>query len=115
MTVEEIGKSLKVLTDGCWEYGEQMALIAEWIHRDFEFRAEKKNNVFSIDDVDRYWYYSGRNLREFVEVTFWVNPVTFERKETTRRQSFFPSEEFGMPDWCKSITEHRRALNAKDY
>lgn len=70
---------------------------------------------FQIETVDRYWYYCGRNNRKFVEVTFWINPLTFERKETVRGESFFPSEEYKMPEWCKSIKEHRSSLDAQYY
>lgn len=73
------------------------------------------NNEFSIERVDRYWYYCGRNCKKYVETTYWYNPETLERKETVRSESLFPSEEYNMPEWCRGITEHRRNLDAQYY
>lgn len=70
---------------------------------------------WQIEKVDRYWYYCGRNNREFVETTYWYDPITLRRKETSRKKCFFPSEEWEMPDWCRGITEHRRSLDAANY
>lgn len=71
--------------------------------------------ALQLERTDRYWYYCGRNNREFVETTYWYNPVNRERTETTRRKCFFPSEEWEMPEWCKGITEHRKNLDAQYY
>lgn len=68
-----------------------------------------------IERTDRYWHYCGRNNRQFVETTYWYNSITQERTETTRSESFFPSEEWNMPEWCKGITEHRSRLDAQYY
>ena len=112
MTTEEIYKNIIEITDGSFAYREQINLIARWVNHNF---INKNENIFMIESVDRYWYYCGRNNREFVEVTFWINPLTLERKETVRKESFFPSEEFRMPEWCKSIKDHRSSLDAQYY
>lgn len=70
---------------------------------------------FLIEKVDRYWFYCGRNCKQFVETTYWYNPITLEREERSRTDSFFPSDEYRMPEWCKGITEHRKSLDTQYY
>ena len=41
---------------------------------------------WQIEKVDRYWYYCGRNNREFVETTYWYDPITLRRKETSEEK-----------------------------
>ena len=67
---------------------------------------------FKIESVDRYYYFSGRNGKNYVEVTFWYNPVSLERKETKRSESIYTGQEYQLPDWAKSITERRRGLES---
>lgn len=112
MTAEEIYRKITEITDGSFSYREQMQLIARWVEYNF---INKNEEIFNVESVDRYWYYCGRNNREFVEITYWVNPLTLERKETVRRESFFPAEEDRMPEWCKSIKAHRVSLDATYY
>jgi hypothetical protein len=115
MTAKEIYNEMKGEINDYVKHGDVLYMIAEWIEKNFDHKSDRKENVFSIEYVDRYWYYCGRNNRMFVEVTFWINPVTLERKETSRSESFFQSEEYKMPEWCKSIKDHRSNLDAQYY
>ena len=67
---------------------------------------------WKIDRVESYYYHSGRNSNEYVEVTFWYNPKTLERKETSRRASCYSGGEYKLPEWAKTIKERRRSLES---
>lgn len=64
-----------------------------------------------IDRVDSYYYHSGRYSITYVEVTFWYNPHTLERKETTRTRIAARGKKHELPDWAKSITTHDASLD----
>ena len=67
---------------------------------------------WAIKSVDKYWYWSSRNGKTYVEVTYWVEPHTLTRKETKRTFD----DNFGndpLPDWAKSITKNVKNLNVQ--
>ncbi len=64
---------------------------------------------FEIDRVERFWYWSGRNYQTFKEITFWYNPITLERKETSR---IWSGDDWNKPEWVQCITEHNKMLDA---
>lgn len=65
---------------------------------------------WEIEIVDRYWYWSGRNFKTYVETTFWYNPYTQERKETSRSFDNNGIDSL-IPDWAKTISSNRVHLN----
>lgn len=67
---------------------------------------------WKIDRVESYYYFCGRNNKEYVEVTFWYNPTTLERKETSRRECCYCGSEYMLPEWAKTIKERRRSLES---
>jgi hypothetical protein len=68
---------------------------------------------WEIESVDRYWHLYGRNGEKYVETTFWYEPHTLERKETTRIEIISnEGERYALPEWAKSITERRRSLES---
>lgn len=75
-----------------------------------KFKASTETQKWEIETTDRYWYLSGRFSRTYVEVTFWYNPFTLERKETKRSESITDGQEHQLPDWCKSCN-YRKSLN----
>lgn len=76
---------------------------------------ETPNKSFSIEKVDRYWYWSGRNYKTYVEVTFWFDPFTQERSETTRSETATGEEYYNLPAWAKSITTHLKHLDCFNF
>lgn len=72
----------------------------------------KKSPRWEIDTVDRYYYYCGRNALAYIETTYWFNPETCERKETTRSESIYDGEQYKLPEWAKGITTRRRSLES---
>jgi hypothetical protein len=72
----------------------------------------KDNDKWEIEDVDRYYYFCGRNNMEYVETTFWYNPKTMERKESKRTVYIYDGEQYKLPDWAKRITTRRRSLES---
>ncbi len=71
--------------------------------------------IWEIELVDRYYYASGRNHDTYKEVTFWFNPLSMERRETTREESVGTDEQWKLPDWAKSITTRRKSLEHNFY
>jgi len=66
-------------------------------------------------DTVSYWYYCGRNNKEFVSTSFYFCIKCCHEKEVTKRVSAFPSEEYSIPDWAKAISFHRKDLDANNY
>lgn len=66
---------------------------------------------WAIESVDRYWFFSSRNGRKFVETTFWYEKHTLERKETIRAVDDI-YDDFNIPDWARSITVHRKGMDS---
>lgn len=67
---------------------------------------------YEIDSVDRYYYFCGRNNKEYKEVTYWYDPITLERKETVRTVHCYDGNEYSLPEWAKSITTRNRSLES---
>lgn len=65
---------------------------------------------WKIEKTDRYWFFSGRNCKHYIEITFWYNPSTLERKETTRTEDIFKGDEHKLSPWCLSC-QYREDLN----
>lgn len=79
-------------------------------------RSEYNVNVqiteyWTIDRVETYWYWSGRNDITYKEITFWYDPSTCERKETVRSASALHSEKYNLPEWAKCITNHNKSMD----
>lgn len=72
----------------------------------------KQNEEWKIDRVDSYYYQCGRNNNEYVEVTFWFNPYSLERKETSRSVCCYCGQEYSLPEWAKVITKRNRLLES---
>lgn len=86
-----------------------------------EFKPQKYGQVIPVQEVedkkqwqiestDRYYFLSSRNSKQYQEVTFWYNPYTFERKETTRIEYCSDGQEYKLSEWCKSC-QYRKSLN----
>jgi hypothetical protein len=71
---------------------------------------EEDKKTWQIESTDRYYFLSGRNSKQYQEVTFWYNPFSFERKETTRIEYCSDGQEYKLPEWCKSCI-YRKSLN----
>ena len=65
---------------------------------------------WEIETIDRYYYLSSRNGKTYVEITFWIEKNTAQRKETKREISIYDGEEYSLPDWAKSIKERRKNI-----
>jgi hypothetical protein len=66
---------------------------------------------FKIDRVEAYYYRSNRFYDiTYVETTFWYNPKTLERKETTRQQTITDGNEHQLEPWARSITTRNKNL-----
>lgn len=66
---------------------------------------------WEVESVDRYWYWSSRNGKTYIEITYWFEPHTLQRKETKRSVDNHYGDHYSLPDWAKSITENRKSLN----
>ena len=64
---------------------------------------------FEIDRVEKFWYWHNRNWKTFREITFWYNPETFERKETSR--TWCEDWDTLKPKWAECITEHNKMMD----
>lgn len=71
----------------------------------------KRFEEWKIESVDRYWYYSSRYGKTYIETTFWFEAHTSQRKETQRKEYNFFGEKWQLPEWAKSIIEHKRTLD----
>jgi hypothetical protein len=67
--------------------------------------------VWQVESVDRYWFASGRNYDTYKEVTFWFNPLSLERRETVRQVTISYRDVYSLPEWARSITQHRKSLD----
>lgn len=65
---------------------------------------------FVLEKVERFYYLSSRNGKKYMEISFWYDPNTLTRKETTREEYINDGEEHKLPDWCK-VCEYRKSLN----
>jgi len=106
-----------VTTYGVGDVNSKQACNAGIILKDF-LRLNRENDEipsrfekWEIESVDRYWYYSSRYAKTYIETTFWYEPHTLKRKETQRVEPNFFGEQRQLPDWAKSITEYRRSLD----
>lgn len=75
----------------------------------FIFREEEEQ--WEVESVDKYWYFSSRNGVDYIEITFWVNPKNNQRKETKREVKSHYGDKYSLPDWARSITDHRKSLD----
>ena len=75
-------------------------------------QTDVKSN-FKIDRVEKFWFFHNRNFKTFKEITFWYNPETMERKETSRCWS----EDSGgiKPEFAENITEHNKTMDYKGF
>ena len=67
---------------------------------------------WQIESVDKFYYLNGRNSKAYVEITFWFEKHTRERKEERRVAHINDGNEYQLPDWAKRITERRRSLES---
>ena len=66
---------------------------------------------WKIDRVESFYYRSNRFYDvTYVEITYWYNPETLERKETSRSQTIIKGNEHQLQDWAKSITTRNKNL-----
>jgi hypothetical protein len=66
---------------------------------------------WKIESVDRYYHFCNRYQTKYVETTYWYEPHTLERKETTRIFEINYQDIHKLPDWAKSITQRRNSLD----
>lgn len=66
---------------------------------------------WTIESVDKFWYWSSRNGKTFKEITHWYEPQTFQRKETVRSVNDHYGSQHQLPDWAQSITENLKRMN----
>ena len=64
-----------------------------------------------IDRVVHYWYWSGRNSKTYVEITFWYDAESLERKETKRTHSCCRSDDRDRPEWAKIPMGYNESLS----
>lgn len=67
---------------------------------------------WKIESVERYYYASGRNYWTYVEITYWFESHTTQRKETVRKETISTGEEWSLPYWASTITTRRKSLEA---
>lgn len=67
--------------------------------------------MWQIEKTESFWYNSSRNGKTWMEITFWFNPETMERKETRRSHSCYDGQEWENPDWTKPIEKYSRHLD----
>jgi hypothetical protein len=65
---------------------------------------------WKIEQVERYYYFSGRNQTTYIEITFWYNPITLERKEKKRNITINDGEKHKLPDWARIPMNRNRSL-----
>lgn len=65
---------------------------------------------WKIENVDRYYYASGRNYLTYVETSYWYEAHTMQRKETSRKETILTGEKYRLPEWAKSITSRRKSI-----
>lgn len=63
---------------------------------------------WEIERVDRYWYWSSRNGKTYIELTHWFEPQTLQRKETKRSVDNHYGDHYSLPEWAKTITDRRK-------
>jgi hypothetical protein len=73
--------------------------------------SEVTEEVWEIEYVDRYWYWSSRYGKEYVEITYWFEPRKLLRKETKRECSIYSGNESSLPEWAKGINQNKTHLN----
>lgn len=106
-----------VTTYGVGDENSIQAANAGKILKDY-LKLQRDNDViptrfeeWKIESVDRYYYHSGRNFDTYVETTYWYESHTTERKESTRKQTITCGDKYSLPDWARSIVDHRRSLD----
>lgn len=65
---------------------------------------------WEIESVERYYWLSGRYSKTYREVTFWIDKVNCQRKETTREVHISDGEEYRLPVWAQSCV-YKRSMN----
>lgn len=55
--------------------------------------------VWELELTEKFFYESGRFTTEYVEISYWYNPITLERKETVRKQTVTKGDT--LSDWAK--------------
>ncbi len=66
---------------------------------------------WEIEKTVSYWYWDSRNGKSYIELTFWYNTNTLERKET-KREVRNVYDHYSLPDWAKTITTHNKGLDS---
>jgi len=113
---DEVSKSTWVTTYGVGDTNSKEACNAGNALKDY-LKLKRDNDEipsqfkeWAIEKVDRYWYFSSRNGRKFVETTFWYEKHTLERKESTRSINDI-YDDYNLPEWAKSIIDYRKNMN----
>lgn len=70
-----------------------------------------EDESWEVENVERYWYFSSRNGKDFIETTYWVNTKSTLRKETKREIKSHYGDKYSLPDWAREITEHKKSLD----
>ena len=107
-----------VTTFGVGDENSIQATNAGKILKDY-LKLQRENDViptrfedWEIESVDKYYYLSSRNGKTYVELTFWIEKHTMQRKETKREVGINDGQEYSLPDWARSIKERRRNLES---
>ena len=83
----------------------------EWLkNRKTEAPTVSLSKNYIVEDVDRYYYASGRNHFTYEEITYWIDPLTLSRRETARSITIQDGEEYKLPLWAKTITFRLKKL-----
>lgn len=67
---------------------------------------------WKVIETDRYWFWSGRNKKDFVEITYLYEVHTSETKDKIRKASCFRGNEFELPNWTASC-QYRESKNIR--
>lgn len=106
-----------VTTFGVGDENSKQACNAGTILKDYLKLKREKDEIperfkeWYVERVDRYWHWASRNGRSYIEITYWYEKHTLERKETKREVKNHYGETYSLPDWAKSINDHRRSLD----
>ena len=71
----------------------------------------KRFQSWKIESVDRYYYVGTRNSKDYVEITYWFDEITLERKETKREFRVYGRDTHNLPDWATACNEYRRQFD----
>lgn len=74
-------------------------------------RAKEYGDRWEMGRIETYWYYSGRNAKTYVEITFFFNPYTLEITEKTRKHTCLVSDDWKRPEWARCITTFNEQMS----